>query len=236
MQTAQWIIKNYRRRRVVLCVSLAIMAFFATLSVRFISDRELNQQQIHNLNRRAVTTIETLLEPLKSAEQTLLPLVGQPCPQIHQTLSEQSARLQVIRIAFVQNSILYCSNIFGNVHIPIREMQPNLPSAKSLLFLSTDRFLRKGTPLLVRWTPTTSDGRNGMIQVVNIELLTWLAQEPEHSWVRAMVLNVGENHLEYGADTMETHCTDQNLSRQRLTSQHYPFSVTIVGPTPTTLA
>lgn len=46
MQKAQRIIKTYRRNRMIVCTICALVTLASTLSVRFISQRNLNQQRV----------------------------------------------------------------------------------------------------------------------------------------------------------------------------------------------
>ncbi len=50
MQTAQTIIKNYRRKRVIVCVTVALLTLILTLGIRFISQRNVNQQRILSIS------------------------------------------------------------------------------------------------------------------------------------------------------------------------------------------
>lgn len=49
MQTAQTIIKDYRRKRVIVCVTVALVTLVLTLGIRFISQRNINQDRITTL-------------------------------------------------------------------------------------------------------------------------------------------------------------------------------------------
>lgn len=129
MQTAQRIIKRYRRRRAIVSVSVAIVALIFTLAFRFISERNLNHQRITAFTQHAVNTFDQLLLPLAAGSHTLIPLVGQPCASVHLQLRKQAASLQTVRaVALIQDGILYCSSIFGYRDVPIKQVQPFLPT------------------------------------------------------------------------------------------------------------
>ena len=116
MHTAQRIIRNYRRKRLSVCISLAVAALFLTLSVRFISERNLYERQITDFSQRAILSIEALLAPLEKVGEDLAPLVGHTCTEAHLPLREQAARLQIVRaIALVDNGVLYCSAFLAPV-------------------------------------------------------------------------------------------------------------------------
>ncbi|WP_436876608.1 EAL domain-containing protein [Siccibacter turicensis] len=236
MHTAQRIIRNYRRKRLSVCISLAIAALFLTLSVRFISERNLYERQITDFSQRAILSIEALLAPLEKVGEDLAPLVGHTCTEAHLPLREQAARLQIVRaIALVDNGVLYCSSIFGARNVLLNQIQPRLPSPVQQLLLSTDQVLLKGTPVLIRWLPTSLNGQSGVMQIINIELITSLSITPDRPLIRRVLFNVGPNHLEYGSD-VRLPPEGERESRQVFPSSRYPFSVTVIGPTPEYLA
>lgn len=61
MQTAQTIIKNYRRKRVIVCVTVALLTLILTLGIRFISQRNVNQQRIVDFASHTVRSLENVL-------------------------------------------------------------------------------------------------------------------------------------------------------------------------------
>ncbi|MGL5697943.1 MAG: cyclic diguanylate phosphodiesterase, partial [Kluyvera sp.] len=78
MQTAQWIIRKYLRKRIAVCVIVAISAFALTLGTRFISQRGVNQKQIDTLASRSVESLNKILQPLENQRKEMISLVGQP--------------------------------------------------------------------------------------------------------------------------------------------------------------
>lgn len=78
MQTAQTIIKNYRRKRVIVCVTVALLTLILTLGIRFISQRNVNQQRIVDFASHTVRSLENVLLSLDNRRPELLGLVGQP--------------------------------------------------------------------------------------------------------------------------------------------------------------
>lgn len=61
MQTAQTIIKHYRRKRVIVCVTIALLTLILTLGVRFISQRNVNQQRILAFTSHTVRALDNVL-------------------------------------------------------------------------------------------------------------------------------------------------------------------------------
>ena len=112
MQTAQRIIKSYRRNRIIVCVLVALFTLFLTLSFRFISQRNVNQDRIHAFANHSVNALDSILIPLESGREKLQSLVGAPCVDIHLSLRKQAATLQTVRsIGLIKDGILYLSLI-----------------------------------------------------------------------------------------------------------------------------
>lgn len=231
MLTAQRIVKTYRRKRIIVCLSLAIATLLLTTGVRYLTERNRNEQRVTLFTARAVSTVESLLEPLAASRSALFPLVGQPCEQAVEPLRIESARLQTLRaIALVKSGTVYCSSIFGNRNETLRQLQPKLPSPFPQMLLTRDNSLIKGSSVLLIWTPTSADGQDGIIQALNIELLSRLMLEPARPWVDHVVLNVGDAHLEYGKGVVQTLPGKPGLETRDGVSGRFPFSVTVIGP------
>ena len=76
MQKAQRIIKTYRRNRMIVCTICALVTLASTLSVRFISQRNLNQQRVVQFANHAVEELDKVLLPLQAGSEVLLPLTA----------------------------------------------------------------------------------------------------------------------------------------------------------------
>ncbi|OAT32065.1 Rtn family protein [Buttiauxella brennerae ATCC 51605] len=237
MQTAQRILSGYRRRRLIVCIGLAVLALLLTLSARYASERKVNEQHTLGFNQRVITTLESILIPLEKANEEVIPLVGMSCQAAQLKMREHAARLQTVRsIGLIKDDILYCSSIFGARSVPVNLLQPRLPSALPLLFLSIDHSLLKGTPILLSWTPSQNSSHDGVMQIINIELLTGLILEPERPWVSRAVLNVSDSHLEYGKGLLQRITVDEGQVTHEMASDRFAFSVTTIGPSPGALA
>ncbi|ELY4322515.1 EAL domain-containing protein [Cronobacter turicensis] len=237
MQKAQRIIRAYRRRRLILCFALALLALLLTLGIRYLADRKQYQHDTTRYAARAVETIEELLVPLDAARAALLPLVGMPCLQVHRQLREMAASLQTVRsIALVNDGILYCSSIFGERNVPVHQLQPHLPAPNPLMRLSRDSSLIKGSPVLILWTPSLDNSQSGVLQSVNIEFIASLLLNPAPPVIEHVLFDVAGKHLEYGRGLTETAHASEGLTQYQQTSERYPFSVTLLGPSPDALA
>ena len=237
MQTAQTIIKNYRRKRVIVCVTVALLTLILTLGIRFISQRNVNQQRIVDFASHTVRSLENVLLSLDNRRPELLDLVGQPCPQAHLTLRKQAAILQTVRsITLIKEGILYYSSIFGSRAVPVHELFPELPSGLPKLILSTDKWLLKGSPILIQWHPTSQRGEEGVMEVINIDLITRMILEPPRPLITDVALTVGDRSLRYGQGITDALKFNEADSRIEEVSTRFPFTITVSGPGPGALA
>lgn len=237
MLTAQRIIKSYRRKRIIVCLTLAVCALVATLAVRYLNARNSNELRVTQFTGRAVALVETLLAPLESGRTALAPLVGLPCDMAQLPLRVEAARLQTLRaIVLVKSGVIYCSSIFGSRDKTLDSLQPRLPSPAAQMLLTRDNSLIKGSAILLIWTPVSRDGQDGIIQLLNIELLSGLMLESARPWVDRVVLNVGDAHLEYGKGVIPALPASDRLIAREQASDRFPFSVTVTGPSAAELA
>lgn len=199
MQKAQRIIKTYRRNRMIVCTICALVTLASTLSVRFISQRNLNQQRVVQFANHAVEELDKVLLPLQAGSEVLLPLIGLPCSVAHLPLRKQAAKLQTVRsIGLVQDGTLYCSSIFGYRNVPVVDILAELPAPQPLLRLTIDRALIKGSPVLIQWTPAAGSSNAGVMEMINIDLLTAMLLEPQLPQISSASLTVDKRHLLYG--------------------------------------
>ncbi|EFB3348529.1 putative cyclic diguanylate phosphodiesterase (EAL) domain protein [Escherichia coli H605] len=237
MQKAQRIIKTYRRNRMIVCTICALFTLVATLSVRFISQRNLNQQRVILFANHAVEELDKVLQPLQEGRELLLPLIGLPCSVAHLPLRKQAAKLQTVRsIGLVQNGTLYCSSIFGYRNVPVYDIQTDLPAPRPLLRLSTDRVLIKGSPVLIQWYPLSSHSGDGVLEMINIGLLTTMLLEPQLPQIRNASLTVADRHLLYDDGLVDSLPPLNGNERYQVSSQNFPFTISVSGPGATQLA
>lgn len=237
MQTAQTIIKDYRRKRVIVCVTVALMTLALTLGIRFISQRNINQDRIQDFAQSTVRALDKVLMSLETHRETLIALVGEPCSGVNLVLRKQAAILQTVRsIALVKDGTLYCSSVFGIRNVPVSEFHPILPASDPRLLLLTDRWLLKGSPVLIQWSPVAGRSKDGVMEVVNIDLITKMILEPQRPLITDVVLKVGDNFLRDGQQVTNTLTFDKHAFLLEQSSQRYPFSVTVSGPGPGEMA
>lgn len=172
MQNAQKVISTYRRKRIVICLIVALLTLTTTLAIRFISQRSLNQQRVQMTTNKMVVAMDKILRPLSEQHLSLLQLVGKPCEDVRLPLRKLAASLQTVRsIVLVKSNILYCSSIFGDRNVSIHQLQPDLPVQRELLAFSTDNTLLVGSPILIQWYPSAFNSADGVMMIINIELL-----------------------------------------------------------------
>lgn len=237
MQTAQRIISSYRRRRVIVCILLAALVFSLTLGIKYVSERQFNELRVLHFSQHAITTIEALLAPFDKVYQEAMPLVDTACENIQLILREHTARSPTIRsISLVKKGVLYCSSIFGATSLNIRSIQPLLPSAEPRLLLTVDHLINKGSPILLSWRPLPARPDDGIIQVINLEMIAELIQGTDSPWITRTILNVADAHFEYSHGMVMTVEFAEDLMHQNMASTNYPFSITTVGPSASSLA
>lgn len=195
MQTAQKVITAYRHKRIIVCLLVALATLGATLAIRFISQRSVNEDYIRTAASQRVAALNDILRPLSAQRATLLPLVGKPCPDIHLTLRKMAASLQTIRsVALVTSGIVYCSSIFGPRQADLHRLQPALPAPRPLLLFSNDSSLLKGSPVLIQWYPAAENGLDGVMLALIFSLLmtgiAWLATAGRMSFSREISLGI----------------------------------------------
>jgi hypothetical protein len=148
---------------------VALLTLTTTLVIRFISQRSLNQQRVQLSTNKMVAAMDNILR-LAAQHATLLQLVNQPCQDVHLTLRKLAASLQTVRsIALVQSNALLLQYFWPTQH-SVHQLQP-AARQHALLTFSYDASLLKGTPVLIQWYPASLSGADGVMLMINIELL-----------------------------------------------------------------
>lgn len=231
MQTAQRIIRNYRRRRIALSCVSALIVLVITFGVSFVLARHQNNQRLNDFSARAIAAIDGLISHADGALPGLLPLVGEPCSRVQLKLRTIDSQLQTTRsIALVDNGFIYCSSVFGERLASLRAFNPQLPAAHPILMLAKAQTLLKGTPILIKWQPLANSATRGVFLTLNIDLLAGLILSPEHPWVMRSQLRVGDQFLRYGPES------NTSPSVLKLPSSRYPYTIELFGPPPDSLA
>lgn len=237
MQVSQQIVGQFRRKRLLIASIVAALVLILTLTFRFIEEKNRIEQQSHNFAANAITRFDRLFSPLDVAANNTLALVGLNCNDVRFLLNEKISSLQTVRaILLVDDDQIYCSSIYGDRAIPFSENYPELAVNNQHMALSVDDYLLKGSPVLLLWTPKSLDNRAGILQVINIELMSNYLLEPTLPWVERAIFNVGGKSLEYGNPLIEHAQPAEDEVRYQQSSLRYPFAITLFGPAPTRLA
>ena len=237
MQTAQKVITAYRRKRIIVCLLVALLTLGTTLAIRFISQRSVNEEYIRTAASQRVTALDNILRPLSAERATLLSLVDKPCMDIHLTLRKMAASLQTVRsVALVASGMIYCSSIFGQRQADLHQLQPALPARHPLLLFSTDNSLLKGTPVLIQWYPASESGFDGVMLIVNIELLGTLILKEKSPLISDVSLQVGDHYFISGLGLIDKAHAPQASVIYRQRSTEFPFTININGPGAATIA
>lgn len=237
MQISQQIIGQYRRKRLFIASIVAAPVLILTLTVRFFEEKKHIERQSHQFASNAIQRFDRLFSPLDVAASNTVGLVGLKCNDIRFLLHEKISAMQIVRaILLVNNDRIYCSSVFGDRSLIFSETYPELAVDNQRMTLGVDNYLIKGSPVLLLWTASALDNHSGILQVINIELMSRYLLEPTLPWVERAVFNVGGKSLEYGNPLIEnTQPAEDEVSYQKA-SLRYPFTITLYGPAPTRLA
>lgn len=237
MLMAQQYMGEFRRKRLFIALVAAVTVLILTLAFRFIEEKSRIEQQSLDFAANAIQRFDRMFSPLDVSANNTLGLVGLPCQQARFPMIEKLAALQIVRaLLLVENDTIYCSSIFGARAIPFSQTYPNLSLNNQHMMLTTDNYLLKGSPVLLLWTPKTLDNRSGILQVVNIELMSDYLLEPQLPWVERAVFTVDGKSLEYGNPLIEATRPSEDEVSYDQASLRYPFTITLYGPSPARLA
>lgn len=237
MLMAQQFVGQFRRKRLLIALVIAAIVLILTLAFRFIEEKSRIEQRALNFADNAIMRFDRMFSPLDVSANNTLGLVGVTCSDVRFPLIEKIAASQTVRaILLVENDTIYCSSIYGPRDISFSQNYPELAINNQRMMLSTDNFLLKGSPVLLLWTPKSIDNHSGILQVINIELMSNYLLEPQLPWVERAILNVNGDSLEYGNPLIEPTVPSEDEVSYNEASLRYPFSITLYGPSPTRLA
>ena len=235
--TAQKLITGYRRKRMIVCLLVALLTLLLTFGLRFISQRSLNQQRIDAYALHAVESLDKVLIPVAGKRHELTELVGQPCENVHLPLRKLAAALQTLRsITLVKSGVLYCSSIFGERDVELRQRQAGLPDPAPKLLLSVDQTLLKGSPILIQWYPSSQDGEDGVMLTINIHLLSSLLLEPQVPMIKRVIVSVGRQYYSDSQGVSDQIRLADDEEKVTRSSELFPFAVSVTTPGATALA
>lgn len=237
MPMSQEVFGQFRRKRLLIAAVVAALVLILTLSFRYMEEKGRIEQQSRLFADKAIQRFDRLFSPLDVAANNTLGLVGLACDQVRSPLIEKLAALQTVRaIVLVEKDNMYCSSIYGTTGLRFSQTYPELAVNNQRMLLTTDDHLLKGSPVLLLWTAHDTDNRSGILQVINIEMMSNYLLEPTLPWVERAIFNVGGKSLEYGNPLIEPAFPSGSEVAYQDVSLRYPFSVTLFGPAPGRLA
>lgn len=120
--------------------------------------------------------------------------------------------------------------------MPVVDILAELPAPQPLLRLTTDHALIKGSPVLIQWTPAAGSSNAGVMEMINIDLLTAMLLEPQLPQISSASLTVDSRHLLYGNGLVDSLPQPENNENYQVSSQRFPFTINVNGPGATALA
>ncbi|MGD8105843.1 EAL domain-containing protein [Pantoea sp. FN0302] len=237
MQISQQIIGQLRRKRLFIASIVAALVLILTLTFRYLEEKKRIEQQSQQFASNAIQRFDRLFSPLDVAANNTVGLVGLKCNDIRFLLHEKISAMQTVRaILLVDKNRVYCSSVFGEQSLIFNEAYPELAVDNQRMTLGVDNVLIKGSPILLLWTASSLDNRSGILQVINIELMSRYLLEPTQPWVERAVFNIGGKSLEYGNPLIENTRPAEGEVGYQQSSLRYPFTIILYGPAPTQLA
>jgi sensor c-di-GMP phosphodiesterase-like protein len=236
MLMSNQVVAKYRYYRWVLAIGVGLLTLMITLALRFYEETKNIKNTQHQIALHTVSKLDKLLAPVDHIPFAYDNYYGMDCDQIQPQLRQQVARLQTLRsIAVVKDGIITCSSLNGDIGKDFNQTLPELQSGTNRLALRTATTIKKGAPLLMLWKPLGSDNSNGRLYIFNIELLSDFLLEPKLPFAEQVKLNVMNSSLEYANHQVLT--SPETLSPQVVHhSSLYPYSISIFGPTASSLA
>lgn len=139
MFMAQQNVGQFRRKRVLIALSIATVVLILTLAFRYIEEKSRIEQQAMDFADKAIMRFDRMFSPLEVSANNTLGLVGVPCQDVRFPLIEKISSLQTVRaILLVDNDVLYCSSIYGPRTIPFSQAYPDLAFNSLRMTLATD--------------------------------------------------------------------------------------------------
>ncbi|AHY07849.1 EAL domain-containing protein [Serratia plymuthica] len=238
MLMTQLAVTKYRYYRWLLAGAVGLAILLLSLYTRYYQELGTIEQSQRVLATRTVAKINNLLAPAEQQAKRSMPLLEQSCESVLPTLRFRAAQNQALRaVLLVNDGVIYCSSLFGARNYVFNAILPTLASGSTKLTLRPSLAVAKGVPTLIMWTQQTADNnRNGVLHVFNIELLANFLLEPQEPYAQRVVLNVGDNSLEYGRrEILRSDSLTTGLLYTAKSTQ-YPFSISLFGPQASLLA
>jgi hypothetical protein len=148
----------------IICVAMAMVTLISTLAIRFISERNFNQQKIVAFTAHAVESFDKLLLPLEHKRDVVCRSLGHlaPAPICIAQTGRQFADRAFIGLV----KTVYCT---ARVFLVIGMSHPSTPARITVDKASHGSFHRsvafKNSPVMM-WYPTATDGQSGITRLL----------------------------------------------------------------------
>lgn len=237
MLMTQLAASQYRYYRWLLAGAVGLAILLISLYTRYYQEVRIIEQNQRTLTTRVITKLNGLLLPAQQQAERTMSMIGQPCDSVLPTLRFRAAQNQALRsVLLVDKGAIYCSSLFGPRNYVFSVIFPTMTSTGVQLALRPALSVAKGTPTLALWTPVTPQATSGVLSIFNIDLLSNFLLEPQEPYAHHVVLNVGQQSLEYGQREITLQGSQPQGLQYTAKSAKYPFSISLFGPNASTLA
>lgn len=113
--------------------------------------------------------------------------------------------------------------------MPVVDILAELPAPQPLLRLTTDRALIKGSPVLIQWTPAAGSSNAGVMEMINIDLLTAMLLEPQLPQISSASLTVDSRHLLYGNGLVDSLPQPETMKTIRFLRNAFLLPLTLMA-------
>ncbi len=236
MHTAQRMVYQHQRKRIIICLVLGLLVVVATLSICFFLNKTTHRAEHFTLQQQTRDALDTTLAPLMALH---LPtsLYSEHCDDASLPLREYVvARPSLRAVALVKNGVVTCSSLLGERHVPLSTHQKWFPLATPYIWLEKDNLLPQHDPVLAIWLPTTADGMNGSLQVVNIGYLADLLWVTQSGSGEKLAIGVGDTWFIHSEGLTHALEPEPGETISTIPSSIHGISISLIGPSITRLA
>lgn len=204
--------------RIIFFVSTMMLAFFSVGFLMYVAFLWETEKWIESSTRRAVMSIESILDYGEMTNQSALKVKGLPCKEAVLELRRQAVVVPYIRsVNLASNNKIYCSSLFGDSNfVDKRDSYKN-----GKLLLMSGNQVQKSHPIIA--IRSESGDTSSISGIDSIYFSTLLAQQEGDLLILSLYINdewLAENGLFYHENPIK-HLTISQSSK----SDKYPFSI-----------
>jgi hypothetical protein len=85
---------------------------------------------------------------------------------------------------------------------------------------------------LIQWYPVSQDGEDGVIEIINIDLIARMILEPQRPLINDVALTVGDRFLRYGQRVTDSLTFDEEGALFQQSSTQIPSPLRSAGQAP----